>query len=173
LTSTCCFTDFAAMAKRRKLLEPVPGNVQAALRKMLDEHGQSRTCHFLHLSPTSLMRALAGMDVRRATVGQMRRVLEAFGLLEKEPPVASEMPSRERALGAFLAQCCAQSPAHGVEASVLYSAWVSWCEDRDLVPSTLAVFARDMLAVCKGVVVTRPREGTKRPRMYEGIHLKP
>jgi putative DNA primase/helicase len=93
-------------------------------------------------------------------------------------PAASErlvddMEDLASPVGAFVKERCRIGAGLSAPVKDVYSAWLSWCEEKGREPTNEQVFGRDLHAVVPGMEVARPRDGEKRIRIYEGITLSP
>lgn len=161
------------MIKRHPISAQAPEDLRVGLRKMLNEHGEARTRHLLHLSRTTIERVLASENVRRATVTHLRHGLAMFGLVKAEVVEVKSVPPAEppRPVAAFVRERCVVARGQYVESSLLHTAWTHWCRKKGLQASSPPIFGRDLMALNLGVKVVRPRDGAIRVRTYEGIRL--
>jgi putative DNA primase/helicase len=74
--------------------------------------------------------------------------------------------AEEDVTGAFLADCCRRNPKSRIKASLVYSAYRSWCERTGEQPMTMNAFGRRMTA--HGVAKIDGREGV----LYAGLSLR-
>lgn len=162
--------DSLGMRKNAIVLDPMPEDVKAALRKMLEDYGVEQACNLLHLSRSAVTQALAGMRVRRSTTTQVRVVLRQIAVGEVKPPSKIE-PAPQ--VTAFVEERCVVHPGGSVDSEALYAAWSGWCEQHGRMPCTVGVFGRMLFEAFPHLRVSRPRAGAKRLRVYEGIRLKP
>ena len=72
---------------------------------------------------------------------------------------------------AFIDESCELGAGFQVPVSDLFKAWKDWCEPKGRKHGNEQAFGRDLSAAASTVVVSRPRDGAKRYRVYNGIKL--
>lgn len=78
---------------------------------------------------------------------------------------------------AFVFDRCELGPGYRVAISTLYEAWQRWCDaNGHKRPGSVQTFSASLQAALAGVRVARPRDPAhpgQRPRIFEGIRLRP
>jgi hypothetical protein len=151
---------------------PVPEDLRTGLLQMLAAHGETRACHLLRLSRTTISRIVGREPVRYATATHLRHVLVGFELAQPETPKALPSPPY-RPVGEFVRQNCILDPRVEILAEELHGAWVRWCQAHGEAPTAFPLFGRDLKKLL-GVRlhVARPRTLTGRIRVYQGLRLR-
>lgn len=155
-----------------KNTDPVPEDLRTGLLQMLVDHGETRACHLLHLSRTTISRIVGREPVRHATATHLRHVLVGLGLAQPEAPKALPPPPY-RPVGEFVQQNCILDPRVEIIAEDLHGAWTRWCQAHGETPTELPLFGRDLKRLLGiRLHVARPRTPTGRIRVYQGLRMR-